>query len=237
MWEPGRGRIRAALWAAAGRARVSGRARNTLIVVVSPHLDDAVISCWSLLTRPDDVQVVTVFAGEPPEGVLGEWDEEGGASDSRERVRERIAEDRAALALAGCGGVYLDFLDEQYEPGQQTLADGLRPHLEGATAVYGPKGATRNDDHLRVREALVGICPGLRYYADLPYSLVEGFELLPGTEANGLAPRDVVLDSAAAGRKVEAVRCYRTQLPQLELHFGDFVTRETLARERTWEPA
>ena len=112
--------------------------------------------------------MVNVFAGEPPEGVLGEWDEDGGATDSRERVRERIAEDRAALALAGCDGVYLEFLDEQYEPGDQPLADGLRPYVERATVVYGPKGTVHNDDHVRVHDALVAICPGLRLYADLP---------------------------------------------------------------------
>jgi LmbE family N-acetylglucosaminyl deacetylase len=206
-----------------------------LIVVVSPHLDDAVLSCWSLLRSSEEVRVVTVFAGLPPAGVLGEWDEEGGASDSRERVRERIAEDRAALALAGCDGVYLDFLDEQYEPGEQPLARGLRPHVGRATAVYGPKGAVHNDDHLRVRDALVAICPGLRFYADLPYSLVEGFELLPGTAADGLAPRDIVLDPELAERKLEAVRCYRTQLPQLEEHFGDFLTAASLGRERLWD--
>jgi len=207
-----------------------------LIVVVSPHLDDAVFSCWSLLTRDEDVLVVTVFAGEPPEGVLGEWDAECGASDSRERVRERIEEDRAALRLAGCAGIYLGFLDEQYAPGDQALAQGLRPHVERAAAVYGPQGAEGNDDHLRVHDALAAIRPGFRFYAELPYALDEGFELRPGTDASGLAPRDVVLDSGAAERKIEAVRCYRTQLPHLERLFGDFVTSEGLARERFWEP-
>jgi LmbE family N-acetylglucosaminyl deacetylase len=208
-----------------------------VIVVVSPHLDDAVLSCWSLLSRPGPVRVVTVFAGEPPPGTLAEWDELTGASDSRERVRERIAEDQAALSLAGCEGVYLDFLDEQYEPGEQPLAEGLRPHLDPAAAVYGPKGTAQNPDHLLVRDALLQIRPDLRFYADLPYSLSDGFELSPGLDARELIPRDVVLDEAAAERKLAAVRCYRTQLAALVDGHGDFGNGAALAYERTWEPA
>lgn len=205
------------------------------MIVVSPHLDDAVLSCWSLLTRPEDVLVVTVFAGLPPEGVLGEWDRDGGSTDSRKRVRERIAEDQAALAIAGCEGIYLDFLDEQYGSREQPLTDGLRPWVERADVVYGPKGAAANDDHLRVYGALVDVCPGLRFYADLPYSLVEGFDLRPGTPADGLVPSDVVLGDEAAARKLEAVRCYASQLPQLDDHFGPFVSAERLGRERIWD--
>ena len=34
-------------------------------VIISPHLDDAVWSCFSLLVRADDVLLATVFAGMP----------------------------------------------------------------------------------------------------------------------------------------------------------------------------
>lgn len=37
-------------------------------VVLSPHLDDAVINCWSLLTADRDVTVVNVFTASPPQG-------------------------------------------------------------------------------------------------------------------------------------------------------------------------
>ena len=42
------------------------------------------------------------------------WDRYTGATNSLERVRERIEEDRRALALAGRTAVYLDLLDAQY---------------------------------------------------------------------------------------------------------------------------
>lgn len=36
------------------------------IVIVSPHPDDAVLSCWHLLDDPGQVSVINVFAGVPP---------------------------------------------------------------------------------------------------------------------------------------------------------------------------
>ena len=65
-------------------------------IVVSAHLDDAVLSCYSALGP--STSVVTVFAGLPPESVLSSWDAEGGATSSRERMAERREEDRRALA-------------------------------------------------------------------------------------------------------------------------------------------
>jgi LmbE family N-acetylglucosaminyl deacetylase len=38
------------------------------LVILSPHLDDAVWSCFSLLAREQDVVVATVFAGIPDGG-------------------------------------------------------------------------------------------------------------------------------------------------------------------------
>src|SRR5437764_15405533 len=91
-------------------------------VILSPHLDDAVLSCWHLLTQVGEVAVINVFAGVPTElGGPAWWDEYTGASDSAERVRERIEEDRTALAVAGRTAVNLGFLDEQYRSEEQPL--------------------------------------------------------------------------------------------------------------------
>ncbi len=38
-------------------------------IILSPHFDDAVLSCWHLLAGAGAVLVVNVFAGEPPAGV------------------------------------------------------------------------------------------------------------------------------------------------------------------------
>jgi hypothetical protein len=42
-------------------------------VILSPHLDDAVLSCWHLLTGPGEVEVINVFAGVPADLGAPAW--------------------------------------------------------------------------------------------------------------------------------------------------------------------
>ncbi|MGH2855333.1 MAG: hypothetical protein ACRDLF_14200, partial [Solirubrobacteraceae bacterium] len=51
-------------------------------LVLSPHWDDAVLDCWSLLSSDREVHVVNLFAGVPAPGRLGPWDAITGAEDS-----------------------------------------------------------------------------------------------------------------------------------------------------------
>jgi hypothetical protein len=191
-------------------------------VVVSTHFDDAVFSCYSLLGP--ETTVVTALAGFPPAGVFGDWDREGGAASSIERVRERRAEDATALALSGSRGVHLDFLDKQYwngsGPSVGEVASGLEPHLAGP--VYAPAGIG-NDQHALVRDAALAVRPDAILYVDLPYALIHGW---------GEPGRDVELDDALLAEKLAASRCYATQLDQLIDGFGDFLTADALRRER-----
>jgi len=196
-----------------------------LRVVVSTHLDDAVFSCYALL-GPGTV-VVTVLAGVPPEGVLGDWDEAGGAASSHRRVLERRAEDERALALPGATPVHLDFPDSQYwpelgEPSAAAVSDALRTYLDGE--VYAPAGIG-NPDHILVRDAVLAVRPDAVLYADLPYALRHGF---------GRYGRDIWLDDDAAARKIAAASCYATQLEQLAADFGDFLAPAAVRRERVF---
>jgi LmbE family N-acetylglucosaminyl deacetylase len=206
-------------------------------VVVSTHLDDAVLSVFSVLGP--GTTVVTVFAGFPPAGALTEWDRLTGATDSRDCVAERRIEDAAAIARTGAEAVHLDFADEQYvdmglmpAPVPADVADALRPYV-GDGEVYVPAGIG-NKDHVRVRDAVLPVWPGAVLYADLPYTLRDGWELpenLPRRETT-----HVVLDESVAAAKLDAVRAYETQVAHLESIFGDFVTADGLGRERFWRP-
>src|SRR5437868_4148676 len=123
-------------------------------VILSPHLDDAVLSCWHLLTQPSEVAVINVFAGVPTDlGAPAWWDEYTGASDSAERVRERIEEDRRALAVAGRTAVNLGFLDEQYRPDDQPLApltEQIERLLDSGVRIYAPAAFANHADHALV---------------------------------------------------------------------------------------
>jgi hypothetical protein len=87
------------------------------VVVLSPHLDDAVTDCWSVLTGTEPVAVVTVFARIPAPGAAGHCDALAGARDRAARMRERLEEDRAALALAGRSGLHLTFPQADHRTG------------------------------------------------------------------------------------------------------------------------
>jgi LmbE family N-acetylglucosaminyl deacetylase len=233
-------------------------------VILSPHLDDAVLSCWHLLTQPDDVAVINVFAGVPS-GLLAPawWDEFTGASDSAERVRERIEEDRNALAVAGRTAVNLGFLDEQYRPNDQPLGpltEQIERLLEPGDQIYAPAAFANHTDHALVRSAALALRADgfeVSLYADLPHATVRGWpawvsgrngpvskdlagalwdRVLAATGA--VAPEVHHLDDASHARKLAAVEMYGTQLRALEEFVGcPLGDPEVLGHEVTWPTA
>jgi hypothetical protein len=151
-------------------------------VILSPHFDDAALSCWHVLAGVGEVLVVNVFAGEPPAGALGWWDRLAGASDSGAAVRARIEEDRRALALAGRAAVNLPFLDSQYrEPDQAPgeIVQALRGVLVADARIYAPASlGDHHRDHTAVRAAALALHAegaNVTLYADLPHATVCGW--------------------------------------------------------------
>jgi LmbE family N-acetylglucosaminyl deacetylase len=93
---------------------MDGVARDGGTVILSPHFDDAVLSCWELVTSPRELAVVNVCGGLPARGLITAVDRLSGARESRELVEERIAEDAAVMALAGRTPLNLPLVDLQY---------------------------------------------------------------------------------------------------------------------------
>ncbi|NLP60274.1 PIG-L deacetylase family protein [Paraburkholderia sacchari] len=102
------------------------------LVVVSPHLDDAVLGCGSLLASFGGSVVCTVFAGEPAVARRTPWDEASGFRDSHEAMRARPREDECALACCGAKPLRLKFVDAQYgaEEPPETIAAALAEVFE-----------------------------------------------------------------------------------------------------------
>jgi LmbE family N-acetylglucosaminyl deacetylase len=219
-------------------------------VILSPHFDDAVLSCWHVLASSGDVRVVNVFGGEPPGGTLGWWDRLAGATDSAAAVRVRVDEDREALALAGCAAVNLPFLDSQYrrpDYDSSAIVDALRGVLVAGTVLYAPASlGDHHRDHTAVRAAAIALHvegAEVRLYADLPHAMVFGWPrwVLNGgsstdvdpagerwasqLEAIGIPlermPRAVHrLPTGCQAAKLEAVRTYGSQVGPLRRVFG-----------------
>ena len=112
------------------------------VAILSPHLDDAVLSCWQLLDGPGDVTVVNVFTASPPAGTPAPWwDSATGAVDPVERMRERREEDARALALAGRVSLDLGLLDHQYRRSRfagKTVVECLEETLDPDITLYAP---------------------------------------------------------------------------------------------------
>jgi LmbE family N-acetylglucosaminyl deacetylase len=206
--------------------------------VLSPHLDDAVWACFSLLVRDEPLVVATAFAGIPTG--TGWWDERCGITDSAAHVRKRMAEDRAVLASLGRETVHLPLLDGQYredglDPGEIVAA--LTRALPATSRVYAWAGIGEHPDHEAVRDAGLAIAASgvpVTLVADYCYSTRHGWPTWveePGSEAAdaqweraiGAAvegalrhPRVVRLSAAESERKLTAMRGYVTQYENVE---------------------
>jgi hypothetical protein len=209
-------------------------------LILSPHFDDAVLDCWSILSGPGEVRVVNIFAGAPAPGRLTLWDATTGASDSAARVAERVAEDAQALASASRRPSNLSFLDAQYrpppEPGLSAIDAEVAAAVPAASHVYAPAGIGAHPDHkLARRYARMLLRAGMpvTLYADVPYCVLHGWP----TWVDGRPPephRDVDpfwmsfledvpelpplrsaqvlhLEPGVASGKLAAMRCYSTQ--------------------------
>ncbi|MGH8542324.1 MAG: PIG-L deacetylase family protein [Gammaproteobacteria bacterium] len=159
------------------------------MLTLSPHLDDAVLSCAATLAwhraRGARVVVATLFSSSSPNS-----------------TGERQAEDLRALRLLGCEPLWIGFPDAIERAGAMPFTDlffsppadhvvheaaeaiervatSLRPDL-----LLVPLGVGTHQDHLAVYEAsLLARLPQLAvsYYEERPYVLVDGqFEYRAG---------------------------------------------------------
>jgi LmbE family N-acetylglucosaminyl deacetylase len=147
-----------------------------MIVVVSPHLDDAALSvpCWSAArAMTEDVVVLTVFSAGDDAAYAG-----------------RRAEDEAALAVLGARAVHLGLLDAPFRLAVARSWRGLVlsamedadvaevgraiagwVEMWGAEVVLLPLGVGEHVDHRVVHAAHAGICGRVvGFYEDRPYA-------------------------------------------------------------------
>jgi LmbE family N-acetylglucosaminyl deacetylase len=195
------------------------------VLIVSPHLDDAVFSCGQLLVAHPGSVVVTVLAGTPSSAQpLTGWDRETGFSSAPEAVRARLEEDTRACALVGAVTVRLGLLDGQYDRPPDHHAR-LRVELERVIAEHAPGPVfvplgIRHPDHIEVGSIARDVATALRaevvVYEELPYRVAEPEEQVAArariaAEGWALEPRVEILGSIAT--KQAAIDCYISQEP------------------------
>jgi LmbE family N-acetylglucosaminyl deacetylase len=171
-------------------------------VVLSPHLDDAVLSCGQLLAARPGSMVVTVFAGAPRQRrVRTPYDVGCGFRCSVDAVRARRAEDATACAALHARFVHLDWLDGQYraEPvGRDALAVSVREAVhrdDEDPAVFAPLGVGHADHDAVSDAALAADIRDLWLYEELPTRVLN--PELAHARLKTLGERGVVLDFTA----------------------------------------
>jgi LmbE family N-acetylglucosaminyl deacetylase len=201
------------------------------IVVVSPHLDDGVLSLgasiasWSRAGAV--VELLTVLACDPDSGAAtGGWDRRGGFATEGESARGRRDEDRRACAVIGARPIWLSFGSVDYERHgtEDEMRRAVAAAVDGAGVVLLPGFPLSHPDHAwLVRElatALGGRATAL--YAEQPYTRRAGADpTIPDWVADAYGERR--FERVPAGprdrlAKWRGIRCYRSQLPLLGMH-------------------
>ena len=219
------------------------RSDLTPVVVISPHLDDAVFSCGELLAARPGSTVITVFAGTPETAALRtEWDQRCGFDSAASAINARRAEDRRGLALLHAKPLWLDFLDSQY--GQTPTAEEICATLQQALRDLAPDEVVIplglfHSDHLLVHDACdmaLRVPPSvpLLVYEDVPYRSIDD---LVSRRLAALAKVGASATQARLGAqghealKARAVQAYASQLRGL----GPRSRADIAAPERYWQ--
>jgi LmbE family N-acetylglucosaminyl deacetylase len=216
------------------------------LLVVSPHLDDAVLSCGLALAAHPHAVVCTVFTAPPEKNMATEWDRASGFNNAFEAMTTRKAEDNEALAHFAAHPLHLPFRDSQYD-GSPT-AGMLTNALEGTiadiepTALLVPLGLFHSD-HTLTADACLMLMPliqqdvAVHAYEDVPYRNMPGAvqtRLCALAKRGYMATATEAFDAAADPRhwqmKHAAIVAYRSQLRA----FGDEGQVGLFSPERYW---
>lgn len=190
------------------------------ILLVSPHLDDAILSAGCVLADRPNAVVVTVFAGNPQDAEFCStpYDLSCGFGDAAGAMAQRREENSLATALLNAAAINLEFVDEQYgEPAKtEDITNELQKMVDRGNYDYilAPLGLG-HPDHIQTCEAVRNIKTDLPIYLweDLPLRVVEP-ELVPARLAElGLSFNDKFgIPAGDMTRKIRSLSCYTSQI-------------------------
>ena len=215
------------------------------LLVISPHLDDAVFACGDALRACPGAMVITVFAGGPQDWTRQTlWDSAAGFEPGQDVLRCRREEDRQALSLLGARPRWLPFWPSQYgcsPSGRQimtALADTIG--LVDPGAILMPFGLWHRDHRLTHQAAieLLALHRHRRWFAyeDAIYRRWPDAGLQARhaeLRARGIRPVAPVVSQTASEPKRRSVACYRSQLRALATP-GRPGAGDALEPERHW---
>lgn len=140
-------------------------------VYLSPHLDDAILSCGSLINKQkrhkESVLIITIFAGIPQKDYklsrsISKFIKESGSRSSTDFCRTRIKEDIDAIKLLNISFKHLNFLDAIYR--KNLLGDFFYANFSKIFSIYADKSDIVKESIYRVikgdlKETSIIYCP------------------------------------------------------------------------------
>ncbi len=234
------------------------------LLILSPHYDDAALSCAALLDRDEPADLLNVFTGAPETPVRTAWVALTGFTDSTASMQARGLEDDAAFSDSPHRRRHLGLLDDELSPRPRPESDreeivkailGWAANVERGV-VAAPAGAGRprsrrlrqratdllvHPDHLVVRSAAIAAAEragNLRVllYEELPYALdVPADRTVRSFAADGRDLEPFAL-SVDASTKGRRIAAYASQLPHLGRHARPWIDDPASAPsvERYW---
>jgi LmbE family N-acetylglucosaminyl deacetylase len=205
------------------------------LVVVSPHLDDAILSVGATLAHAVEagarVEVLTVFACALDSGApTDDWDRKSGFATEGEAAQQRRIEDKTACAILGVTPRWFDFGAQPYErrASMDEVVSAVAAATAGADTVLIPGFPLEHADHAALTRGLLSrglSCGNLGLYAEQPYSFdlnatprgpVTAMPAARGTNAP-LTWHRAPADRRHRQLKLRALQQYQSQLRQLGL--------------------
>jgi LmbE family N-acetylglucosaminyl deacetylase len=187
------------------------------VLILTPHLGDAVLNCGELVAAHPGAVVLTAFAGIPSDAyVVPEWDAACGFSSPRQAVVVRRREERRALETLDAEPCWLSCPESQYRRAVTLagtvlrLARAMRRHRADLVAI--PLGLVAGDHRLTCEAALrlsaAVDCEWLLYDDALPGAARESAQQRLGRLA--VEPYALPADPYRAYLKQRAVENYES---------------------------
>jgi LmbE family N-acetylglucosaminyl deacetylase len=210
-------------------------------IYLSPHLDDAALSCggllWEQANAGERVSVWTIFAGDPPPGPFSPFAQslhqrwEAGPQAAAQRREEDLAS--CSFLGASCvhfpipdciyrmdtSGVHLYTSEEaimgEIHPAEidliASLGDTLARQLPRDAILVSPHAIGGHVDHRLTRRAAERVGYPLWFYADYPYVLKETARLYQPGTDWG-EPHSFPISQAGLEAWVSSVGAHRSQI-------------------------
>jgi LmbE family N-acetylglucosaminyl deacetylase len=150
------------------------------VAIVSPHLDDAVLSLGAAIAawggEGVEVRVVTVLAGNPDSAAPARpWDRSVGFMTAGEAARARREEDRLACEIIGATPVWLPFGAVENERGGEDaeIWDALAQAVAGANIMLVPGFPLTQVDHAWLARLILErelLTDRIGLYVEQPYA-------------------------------------------------------------------